>query len=340
MSYLPKRLMTDGFINLHKPLTWTSHDCVGRMRRLLGTKKVGHGGTLDPLATGVLPVAVGRATRLLQYLPEGKAYQATIRFGVTTATDDLEGEVIRQVSAAQLSRQAVEAMLPTFTGVLDQVPPMYSAVQVGGRRLYDLARKGKAVDVPVRRVTIHQLTVQAWQAGDYPELTLSVACGPGTYIRSLARDLGEAMGMGATLAGLVRTHSSGFELTESLTLEALEKRLDQGCFEPVEAGVMMAHLRAIALPPALSRRWRLGQKLALGDVADITLPSLLPPHGKLHEPLRVIDAQSQTFLGIGEFREGVATLPAIADANAPNAGSPAVEDQVIFAAKRVYRPLG
>ena len=129
--------MIHGFINLYKPLSWTSHDCVARVRRVLNTKKVGHGGTLDPLATGVLPLAVGRATRLLQYLPEGKAYRATVRFGVTTSTDDLEGDIVQQKPAAHLTQLAIETVLPKFIGTLNQVPPMYSAIQVEGKRLYD-----------------------------------------------------------------------------------------------------------------------------------------------------------------------------------------------------------
>ncbi|MEO0491687.1 MAG: tRNA pseudouridine(55) synthase TruB, partial [Cyanobacteria bacterium J06659_2] len=129
-----------GFLNLNKPLGWTSHDCVARLRRLLNMKKIGHAGTLDPLATGVLPIAVGRATRLLQYLPKQKAYRATIRFGITTTTDDLEGDILTQQPATQLTRQQVEAVLGQFVGMIRQKPPMYSAIQVKGKRLYELAR--------------------------------------------------------------------------------------------------------------------------------------------------------------------------------------------------------
>ena len=213
----------DGFINLYKPYDWTSHDCVARLRRLLNTKKIGHGGTLDPKATGVLPIAVGKATRLLQYLPTGKAYRAVIRFGVTTTTDDLEGEIVTQQSATQLTLEAIQAALPQFLGKIEQTPPIYSAIQVEGKRLYQLARQGKAVEVPSRQVVIHQLQIEGWQPGKQPELTLDIHCGPGTYIRSLARDLGAAMGTGATLANLVRTHSSGFDLADSITLEELEQ---------------------------------------------------------------------------------------------------------------------
>ncbi|MGB3294283.1 MAG: tRNA pseudouridine(55) synthase TruB [Phormidesmis sp.] len=315
--------MTDGFINLDKPVDWTSHDCIARVRRLLNTKKVGHGGTLDPLATGVLPVAVGRATRLLQFLPERKAYRAVIRFGLTTTTDDLEGEVLTQQSAAQLQRSAVEAILPKFTGTLSQQPPIYSAVQVKGKRLYDLARQGKTVEVPSRQITIHQLTIRHWQAGPQPALTLDIDCGPGTYIRSLARDLGVAMGSGATLVNLLRTHSSGFDLAGSMTLDALEQAITAETFTLVPAGDAVQHLAAIALSPALSLRWRMGQKLALTDIPDPSEVWLSKPPDS---PLRVMNTATGDFLGIGEIR-GVPPITAAIPAN---------DDGRILAPKMVF----
>ena len=345
--------MIHGFINLNKSAGWTSHDCVARVRRLLNTKKVGHGGTLDPLATGVLPIAVGRATKLLQYLPDGKAYQAKIRFGVVTSTDDLEGDIIQLRSADHLERQAVEAVLPQFIGKLAQVPPMYSAVQVAGKRLYDLARQGKAVEVPIRQVVIHSLMLQGWQVGEQPELNLDVACGTGTYIRSLARDLGEAMGTGATLAGLVRSHSSGFELSDSITLDELAESVKKGTFAPVPAGKAMVHLEAITLPPQLACRWQLGQKLTVHDVSPYMTPTL--EQAPLLSPVRVITSDTKTFLGIGEFREGQPTVSTVASSSSNlEPSSPAMvqsakldspdphdsETMKIFAPKRVFLPLG
>ncbi len=304
----------NGFINLYKPTDWTSHDCVARLRRLLNTQKIGHGGTLDPKATGVLPVAVGKATRLLQYLPDGKAYQAVVRFGVTTATDDLEGDIVTQQSAAALKLADIEAALPHFLGEIDQIPPIYSAIQVEGKRLYHLARQGKTVEVPTRRVTIHQLKSQGWQPGEQAELTLDIVCGPGTYIRSLARDLGIAMGTGATLANLVRTHSSGFDLADSITLEEIEQALQTGQLEPVAAGQAVQHLQAIALPPDLARRWRMGQKLPLSDQMTGTGRDEIAAvsEGSPSAPLRILDAETQIFLGIGEIEMGEPTV-ALAD---------------------------
>jgi tRNA pseudouridine55 synthase len=293
--------MIDGFLNLNKPAHWTSHDCVARVRRLLNTSKIGHGGTLDPLATGVLPIAIGRATRLLPYLAQRKAYRAVIRFGLTTTTDDLAGEVLTQRSAAQLEQSAVELALPQFVGNLSQLPPMYSAIQIRGKRLYDLARQGQSIEVPPRSVVIYQLSVQNWQPGEHPELTLTVDCGPGTYIRSLARDLGEVMGTGATLASLVRSHSNGFDLTESISLESLEQQISAQTFSPIAAGDVVKHLEAIALPAELARRWRMGQKLAVSELAG-EVPCLQRAD-RLRSPLRIVDLVSGQFLGIGEIRE-------------------------------------
>jgi tRNA pseudouridine55 synthase len=328
----------DGFINLNKPANWTSHDCVARLRRLLNTKKVGHGGTLDPLATGVLPVAVGRATRLLQYLPSRKAYRAVIRFGMNTTTDDLEGEVVSQCSADHLQRSDVEKVLPQFVGELSQIPPLYSAIQVDGQRLYDLARKGKTVEVPTRQVVIHHLTPVAWQGGEQPELVLDVDCGPGTYIRSLARDLGGMVGTGATLAQLTRTHSNGFDLADSLTLDDLAEAIATQTFTPRPPEDAIRQMRAIALPLPLARRWCLGQKLALSEPGLEALKTMPPPW----PALRVLNADDQSFLGIGELR--VVSLEAdsplgelsAAPTAAPTAAPSPCEPSPVLAPKLVF----
>jgi tRNA pseudouridine55 synthase len=297
-----------GFLNLHKPQAMTSHDCVGIIRRVLHTRKVGHGGTLDPLAEGVLPVAVGRATRLLPYLATGKAYEAVIRFGLTTTTDDLEGTVISQHAAGTLTLEAVKAALPQFEGTLQQIPPAFSAIQVEGKRLYDLARRGQAVTVPPRTVTIHRLTVKGWQPGDYPELTLAIDCGTGTYIRSIARDLGEAVGTGATLAQLLRTTSSGFALDHSLTLEQVQAQAEANTLTLIPPEAPLAHLQAIALCPDLAKRWQQGQKFAP--------PLPLEPA----TPYRVQTEGQQDFLGIAQLEER--------------------EDGPILKAKMVFQPWG
>lgn len=253
--------MISGFLNLHKSLGWTSHDCVAKVRRILHQKKVGHGGTLDPAATGVLPIALGRATRLLQFLPADKAYRATIRFGLITTTDDLEGEILREQPAADLDQATVVELLQHFMGTIQQIPPRYSAIQVQGKRLYDLARQGKAVAVPERTVTIHSITPVHWQPGIFPDLTVDICCGAGTYIRSLARDLGDRVGTGATLASLERTRSSGFTLDTSLTLEQLAEKRAAGVFAPIEPAIALQHLPRLMLSEEEAVRWQQGQKI-------------------------------------------------------------------------------
>jgi len=208
-----------GFVVIDKPAAWTSHDVVARVRRLTGERRVGHAGTLDPAATGVLPVAVGSATRVVEFLAgAGKTYLAEITFGVTTETDDLEGGVVQVRDAAALTDAAVEAVLAPFRGEIAQRPPAFAAIKVGGRRLYELARRGEAVAAPPRQVTIHELALLRWEP---PVATLLVDCSKGTYIRSLARDLGAALGVGAHLSNLVRLRTGPFTLCDAVTLDEL-----------------------------------------------------------------------------------------------------------------------
>ncbi|MEO1400732.1 MAG: tRNA pseudouridine(55) synthase TruB [Cyanobacteria bacterium J06635_1] len=303
LTFNPK----DGFLNLQKPTHWTSHDCVARVRRLLNTKKVGHGGTLDPLATGVLPLAIGRATRLLQYLPSDKAYRATVRFGITTESDDLEGQIITQKNAAHLQFDQVVAALPQFLGTLQQIPPMYSAVRLQGKRLYELARKGKTADIPARTITINQIEPGPWQPGEHPEITLNIACGAGTYIRSIARDLGATLGTGATLASLVRTQSNGFSLDDSLTLETVETQMKTETLCLITPGKALRSLPGVFLSAEESRRWCMGQKRAF-------------THGEYpsQTPLRVMNETGE-FLGIGELQTS--------------------DDELILIPKRVYEAI-
>lgn len=269
-----------GFLNLDKPAGLTSHDCVGQVRRLLKLKRVGHGGTLDPAATGVLPIALGPATRLLSFLPTGKAYRATLRFGHTTTTDDLEGETLRQTPVTGFDPQAVQALLPRFIGAIAQVPPAYSALHVNGRRAYDLARAGETVSLAARTVEIYSLDWLGWRGGDFPEVDLAVRCGPGTYIRSLARDLGQALGTGATLAGLVRTHSAGFDLAESLSLAQVGEQVAAGEFCPLSPAAALAHWPSVVLAGDRLRDWYFGRAIILDSQEPIA------PSEPLPEPLR------------------------------------------------------
>ncbi len=208
-----------GFLNVDKPLRLTSHDVVARLRRRLGINKVGHAGTLDPLATGVLVICVGGATRLSdEVMHATKAYRARVRLGAITETYDAEGAIIEERDSSQVGREQVEAALAAFRGTILQVPPMYSAIKQGGRKLYELARAGETVERTARTVTIESLTLSDWQP---PEFTLEVVCSAGTYIRSLAHDVGQAVGVGAYLTGLIRTASGHFRLEAAQPLDAL-----------------------------------------------------------------------------------------------------------------------
>lgn len=292
-----------GFLNLNKPVSWTSHDCVAKVRRLLRLKRVGHGGTLDPAATGVLPIALGKATKLLQYLRNDKAYCATVRLGVRTATDDLEGEILQAKPVAGLDLATVQAALAQFQGTIRQIPPKYSAIQVGGQRLYDLARAGVEVEVPARMVEVYGIEVLDWRDGDFPELDVQIACGGGTYIRAIARDLGSILQTGGTLAQLIRTESSGFSLTESLTLEELTHQLDAGTFQPIPPIAVLSHLIPIVLPDADARRWCQGQK-----IQDLSQNLSVDTQPDLSESVRRVHHEEGRFLGIGTWVESVQVL--------------------------------
>jgi tRNA pseudouridine55 synthase len=213
-----------GFLNIDKPLHSTSHDVVAQVRRSFGIKKVGHAGTLDPLATGVLVVCVGAATRLSEYVMYAtKHYRARVRLGITTDTYDAEGAMLRERDASHITHNVVEQVLATFLGEIEQIPPMYSAIKRGGRKLYELARAGEIVERAARQVRIDALSISDWSP---PEFTLDVTCSAGTYIRSLAYDLGEVLGVGAHLAGLVRTASGVFTLGNAVALESLLNSAD------------------------------------------------------------------------------------------------------------------
>jgi tRNA pseudouridine55 synthase len=209
----------NGILNINKATGITSHDVVANIRRLLKEKRVGHAGTLDPAASGVLPICVGQATRVAEYLSDsGKAYLATILFGTVTDTYDAEGTILRTSRTDDLTLQGVEEALKHFLGPQMQVPPRYSAIKLQGQPAYKRTRSGEEVTLQPRPIVIYALQVSAWNP---PFVTLTIECGKGTYIRSLAYDLGEYLGCGASLHSLVRTRSGPFLLSESITLDQL-----------------------------------------------------------------------------------------------------------------------
>ncbi len=220
----------DGIIVVGKPAGPTSHDVVAIVRRLTSVRRVGHGGTLDPFASGVLPVFLGGATRMVEYhLSDEKAYRAVIVLGAASTTDDRDGELTRS-EAPLPDRAAVEDALGAFRGRISQVPPDHSAVHVGGRRAYELARGGGKPELTPREVTIHELSVRDWDVRDpeRPAVTVDVRCSAGTYIRAIARDLGAALGCGGYLGALTRTASGPFRLEDAYPLETVRERLATG----------------------------------------------------------------------------------------------------------------
>ena len=216
--------MANGIIIIDKPAGWTSMDVCGKLRGILKTKKVGHAGTLDPMATGVLPVFVGNATRAVSYAEAGdKEYIAGLRLGLVTNTQDTSGDVLEQHPAESITRGQLEAVLARFTGEIQQVPPMYSAIKIGGQKLYELARKGQEIERPTRTVTIHGLELLEPEEPD-GDWRLRVRCSKGTYVRTLCHDIGRALGCGGCMSSLRRTMAAGFTLAECRTIEEVQQQ--------------------------------------------------------------------------------------------------------------------
>ena len=208
----------NGIIIIDKPQEWTSNDVVSRLRRVFNTRRIGHGGTLDPMATGVLPVFVGRATRGVEFFEHAeKVYETTIRFGLTTDTEDITGKVLTETEVT-LTEEDLQKVLPRFRGEILQVPPMYSAIKVNGQKLYDLARKGREVERQPRPITIHELQLLEFTGN---EARLRVRCSKGTYIRTLCKDIGEALGCGGCMAALRRVEAGEYTLEGSIPLRQL-----------------------------------------------------------------------------------------------------------------------
>ncbi|MEU4821879.1 tRNA pseudouridine(55) synthase TruB [Actinomadura citrea] len=220
--------MDSGLVIVDKPAGWTSHDVVGKMRRLAKTRRVGHAGTLDPMATGVLVLGIGKATRLLGHLAlTHKGYDATIRLGESTNTDDAEGETIAAASAEAVTEEALRIGVAELTGTIQQVPPQVSAIKVNGERAYKMARKGEDVELAARPVTVEEFAVlDVRRDGGLIDVDASVSCSSGTYIRALARDLGASLGCGGHLTALRRTRVGPYDLSMARTLDQLGERLD------------------------------------------------------------------------------------------------------------------
>ena len=249
----------NGIVIVDKPEGWTSQDVVSKLRGVLHTKRIGHGGTLDPMATGVLPVFVGRATRGVEFFEHAeKCYETVLRFGITTDTEDITGTVLEE-KPVNLTRQQLDAALEQFRGEIQQIPPMYSALKINGQKLCDLARKGKEVERKPRTITILELTVLDFTGGT---ATLRVACSKGTYIRTLCKDIGQALGCGGCMESLRRVQAGAYTIEEAVPLAALVESDDpERYLRPVDT--MFAQYEAVTLTQKQALRCRNGNSFSI-----------------------------------------------------------------------------
>lgn len=260
----------DGIINIYKEKGFTSHDVVAKLRGILHMKKIGHTGTLDPEAEGVLPVCLGSATRLCDMLTDKvKEYRTVVRFGIATDTEDMTGEIINELPVT-VGEQELREVLPKFLGEQEQIPPMYSAIKVEGKKLYELAREGKVIERKGRPVVIHEIllhTVVLDVTGRLYEAELTVVCGKGTYIRSLCRDIGEALGTCACMKSLLRTRSGNCYLTDSLKLSEVEALRDAGTLEQhiVTVEDVFAECKAFQMKPEWDKLLLNGNPVMAGN---------------------------------------------------------------------------
>ena len=264
--------MIDGIFNVLKPPGLTSHDVVGRMRRILNMKKIGHGGTLDPMASGVLPVFTGKATRFIEYAVDGhKVYRATITLGQKTATGDGEGQVIETAPVEHLDQQVVEQALAGFVGRIQQIPPMYSALSQDGTRLYKLARAGIEVERKPREITIYALQLVDYK---YTELTIDVECSKGTYIRTLSEDIAAKLGTVGFMSSLLRKQVGSFRLEDSATLEEISKE-PEAYVLPLE--MALEHFPVLQVNALQGRRIAQGVATTVKNIVDGTTYKIVTP---------------------------------------------------------------
>lgn len=279
--------MKSGIINVYKEAGYTSFDVVAKLRGILGIRKIGHTGTLDPDATGVLPVCVGKATKVCDLLTEkDKTYRAVMRLGIVTDTQDMSGKVLRQCEV-DIEEDDVLRAIDGFIGNIEQIPPMYSALKVDGKKLCDLAREGIAVERKPRPVTIHEITVIDIAM---PLVTMEVTCSKGTYIRTLCQDIGEKLGCGACMDSLIRTRVSCFSIEESMTLQEVETYVNQGAMEDhmISIEAMFAHYPVVCAIDEASHKLRNGNAVSEREVT-------------CKEPMTVENTPVRMYLASGEF---------------------------------------
>lgn len=275
-----------GYLNVNKPSEWTSTDVVRKLKGMTRVKKIGHGGTLDPIATGVLPICLGNATRFAEMILLGtKEYRITLQLGVATNTYDSEGDVASEADFSQVTREQAEAVLDQFRGKFQQKPPMFSAVKHNGKRLYELARKGIEVERKFRDVEVKHLELTRWEP---PEAELEVECSHGFYARSLAHEFGQELGCGAHLTGLIRTRAGRFDIKDSHTLEEIQEHVDAGTWRDLVVPIdfTLQHLPSVKLDPVTAEAVRHGQGLSVSQFG--------PPTGvKPGQQLRAYDSEAE-----------------------------------------------
>lgn len=288
--------MKDGILNIYKPQGMTSHDVIYKLRKILGIKKLGHTGTLDPLATGVLPVCIGKATRVCEYLDaDFKKYRCTMVLGIETDTQDVTGEILRTADTSGIMPEDVYKAFEGFSGWIDQKPPMYSAVRVKGRRLYEYARAGEEVEVKTRKIFIKSLEIEAIDFAhdsNSKKVTFTVECSKGTYIRTICQDAGEALGCGASLESLERLASGRFTVEDAVTLDELREAAEAAGLSPdrkfgeVIPEVLEKYVKGIDYPlerfgevvmtPETGRRFIDGWHISYRECISVTEPDIEP----------------------------------------------------------------
>jgi tRNA pseudouridine55 synthase len=280
--------MTDGIVNLNKPIGYTSHDCVMKLRRIFNTKKVGHTGTLDPAVEGVLPICIGEATKVVPYLTDtDKTYQAEITLGVSTTTEDQTGDVLETVPVLNMIEETkIERVLQQFLGESTQLTPLYSAVKVNGKKLYEYARQGIPVERPKRQISVKQLKLTPGtlrREGDVVKFSFEATVSKGTYIRTLCVDLGKALGYPAHMSHLVRIRTAAFTLAEAVTLEELERLKEQQALHtilhPLQTGLL--HLPVWEVDEEFKKRIGFGQKLPRPEGFLVDTPYRMEHNGEL-----------------------------------------------------------
>ncbi|KGE17480.1 tRNA pseudouridine(55) synthase TruB [Paenibacillus wynnii] len=293
----------EGVLAVYKPAGFTSHDVVAKARRILGMKRIGHTGTLDPQVTGVLPLCLGRATRVVEYIQElPKEYVATLRLGMSSDTEDLTGTITESVDEVHVTEEEILEVLQQFTGVISQTPPMYSAVKVDGKRLYELAREGKTVERKSREVEIYEIEMLGMIWNDtYPDITFRALCSKGTYIRTLCVDIGRALGLPGVMVKLTRTMSAGITADHCLTLEEIAEHRAAGTLQDhlIPADQSIAHMPMYTVMEEKKKAALQGQRLSTRFVS---------PEVKTAGHFRLYDLQG-LFLGIYELDESGSIAP-------------------------------